>query len=383
MQFPFLGPADVWTPRYFEHTLFTPQRLRMGVGYLSILARLRPDVSRERAAAELSVLHQQFQKENPGAPDAQSDISVVLTGLQDSVVANIRDMLFILSGAVGVVLLIACANVASLLLSRALSRKKEIAVRAALGAQRVALIRQLLTESVLLALIGGVFGLGLSWAATKYLATLGDNNLPQGMPIAMDARVLLFMVAISVLTGIIFGIFPALQLSKTNVNQTLRDEGRGSTGGHRRMQLRGLLVVGQVALSLMLLIGAGLLVRSFSRLLRVDPGFDPQNVLTMNVSLPTVKYADAQKQIAFFDELLRRVSALPGVRSTAVSAALPLSPKRITPMLPEGQPEVPLRAAPIHRSLKPSALRGSRPCACPCNPDASSPMPTTPRRRRW
>jgi putative ABC transport system permease protein len=252
----------------------------------------------------------------------------------------------ILSGAVGVVLLIACANVASLLLSRALSRRKEMAVRAALGAQRGALIRQLLTESVLLALAGGLLGLGLSWAATRYFATLG-NNLPHGMPIAMDSRVLLFMVAISVLTGILFGIFPALQLSKTSMNETLRDEGRGSTGGHRRVQLRGLLVVGQVALSLVLLIGAGLLVRSFSRLLRVDPGFDPQNVLTMNVSLPTVKYADAQRQIAFFDELTRRVSALPGVRSAAISAALPLVPKRITPVLPEGQPEVPLAERPF------------------------------------
>ncbi|MGZ7084524.1 MAG: ABC transporter permease, partial [Candidatus Angelobacter sp.] len=273
--------------------------------------------------------------------------SMVVTDLQDSVVANIRGMLLMLSGAVGVVLLIACANVASLLLSRALSRRKEIAVRAALGAQRSALIRQLLTESVLLAFIGGLLGLGLSWAATKYFATLGNNNLPQGMPITMDARVLLFVLAISILTGILFGIFPALQLSGTNVNQTLRDEGRGSTGGHRRVQLRGLLVVGQVALSLMLLIGAGLLVRSFSRLLSVEPGFDPQNVLTMNVSLPTVKYADAQKQIAFFDDLSRRVSALPGVQSNAISAALPLLPKRITPVLPEGQPEVSLAERPF------------------------------------
>lgn len=356
IQFPFLGPADVWTPRYFEHTLFTPQRLRMGVGYLSIIGRLRPGVSRERATAELNVLHQQFQKENPGAPDAHPDLSTMVMNLQDSVVANIRGMLLMLSVAVGVVLLIACANVASLLLSRALSRRKEIAVRAALGAQRSVLVRQLLTESVLLAFLGGLLGLALSWAATRYLATLGDNNLPQGMPIAMDARVLLFMVAISVLTGLIFGIFPALQLSKTNVNQTLRDEGRGSTGGHRRVQLRGALVVGQVALSLMLLIGAGLLVRSFSRLLRVEPGFDPKNVLTMNVSLPTVKYADAQKQITFFDDLLRRVSALPGVRNAAISAALPLVPKRITPMLPEGLPEVPLAERPflIVEAINPS-----------------------------
>jgi putative ABC transport system permease protein len=362
IQFPFLAPADVWSPRYFEHSLFTTQRLRMGVGYLSIIMRLRPGVSRERAAAELSVLHQQFQKENPGAPDAQPDLSVVLTGLQDSVVSNIRPMLLFLSCFVGVVLVIACANVASLLLSRALSRTKEIAVRAALGAQRGALIRQLLTESVLLAVLGGVFGLGLSWLATKYLATLGDNNLPQGVPITMDVRVLLFMVGISVLTGIAFGIFPALRLSRTNVNQTLRDEGRGSTGGHSRMQMRGLLVVGEVALSMMLLIGAGLLVRSFMHLLRVDPGFDSQNVLTMNVSIPTVKYADAQKQIAFFDELVRRTSALPGVRSAAVSAALPLIPKRITPMLPEGQPEVPLGERPfmIVEAISPTWFRTMR-----------------------
>lgn len=360
VQFPFLAPADVWSPRYFEHSLFTTQRLRMGVGYLTIILRLRPGVPRDRAVAELELLHQQFGKENPGAPDAQPDLAVVLTGLQDSVVSNIRPMLLFLSGAVILVLLIACANVASLLLSRALSRTREIAVRSALGASHSALIRQLLTESVLLALLGGVLGLLLSWAATKYMATLG--NLPQGMPVALDARVVFFMLVVSVLTGILFGISPALRLSRTNVNQTLRDEGRGSTGGHSRMQMRGLLVVGEVALSLMLLIGAGLLVRSFARLLRVDPGFDPQNVLTMNVSIPTVKYADAQKQIAFFDELVRRTSALPGVQSVAISAALPLQPKRITPMLPEGQPEVPLAQRPfmIVEAISPEWFRTMR-----------------------
>lgn len=362
VQFPFLAPADIWSPRYFEHTLFPPARLRMGVGYLTIIARLAPGVTPERAAAEMNLLHQQFQKDNPGAPDAQPNLSVVLTNLQDSVVANIRNMLIMLSGAVGLVLLIACGNVASLLLSRALSRKKEMAVRAALGAQRGTLIRQLLTESVLLALLGGVLGLGLSWAATKYLGTLASGNLPQGMPITMDGRVLLFMLVVSVLTGIIFGIFPALQLSGTNVNQTLRDEGRSSTGGHRRVQLRGFLVVSQVALSLLLLIGAGLLVRSFSRLLHVNPGFDSQNVLSMNVSLPTVKYSDPQKQIAFFDELVRRVSALPGVHSAAISAALPLVPKRITPMLPEGQAEVPLAERPflIIEAVSPSWFQTMR-----------------------
>ncbi len=311
IQFPFLVPADIWSSRYFEHSLFTPQCLRQGVGYLSIIARLRPGISRERAAAELTVLDQQFQKDNPGAPDAKPGMSMIVTDLQDSVVANIRGKLLILSIAVGVVLLIACANVASLLLSRALSRRKEIAVRAALGARRSVLMGQLLTESVLLALLGGLLGLGLSWAATKYFTTLADNALPRGIPIGMDARVLLFMVAISVLTGILFGIFPALHLSKTNVNQSLRNDFRSSIGALSSIQLRGLLVVGQVTLSLVLLIAARLLIRSFSRLLHVDPGFDPQNVLTMNISLPTVKYAGAQKQVAFFDDLLRRVSCAP------------------------------------------------------------------------
>src|SRR5215471_11941368 len=338
MQFPFLGQADVWIPRYFEHSLFTPQRLRMGVGYLSLIARLRPGVSRERALAEAQLLHEQYRKENPAAPDADPDVSAVVTDLQDSVVSNIRTRLLFLSVFVALVLLIACANVASLLLSRALTRKKEIAVRAALGARRRLIVRQLLTESVLLAVMAGAIGLGVSYAATRWLSTLIQDNLPQGIPITMDSGVLLFTLTVSIFTGMIFGIFPALQLSGTNVNETLRDEGRSSTGGRSRTQLKNLLVVGQVALSLLLLIGAGLLVRSFRHLLNVDPGFDSQNVLTMNVNLPTVKYADAQKQISFFDELLRRVSALPGVRSSAISAALPLTFKRITPVLPEGQP---------------------------------------------
>ncbi|HET9839131.1 MAG TPA: ABC transporter permease [Candidatus Angelobacter sp.] len=347
LEFPFVGPADVWTPRYFEHSLFTTQRLRMGVGYLAIIGRLRPDASRDRALAEMNVLQRQFEQEHHGAADARADVNAVLTGLQESVVGGIRDKLKILSVFVGLVLLIACANVAGLLLSRALSRRKEIAVRAALGARRSALVRQLLTESVLLALIGGVLGLGLGWAATRYLQTLGKNYLPQGIPIAIDGRVLFFVAAISVLTGLLFGLFPALQLSRTNMNETLRDEGRGTTGGHRRMQLRGLLVIGQVAISLVVLIGAGLLVRSFTRLLTVDPGFDPHHVLTMNVSLPNGKYAEPQKQVAFFDELLRRLSATPGIQSAAISATQPLTWKRITPVLPEGQPEVPLPQRPF------------------------------------
>ena len=347
VQFSFMGPADIWLPRYFEYTLMTPQQLRSGVGYLSIVARLRPGANLAPAEAELSVLNQQYREQNPKAPDADPGVTMMATPLRDLVVANVRSTVLVLTGAVALVLLIACANVASLLLSRALGRRREIAVRSALGARRSVVVRQLLTESVLLASIAGLLGLGLSWLATSALAAWGANQLPRGIPITVDAAVLIFTLAISFLTGIIFGSFPALQLSRVDVNSTLRDEGRGSSAGQARVRLKSLLVVSQVALSLLLFISAGLLLRSFARLLSVDPGFDPHNVLTMNVSLPTAKYAKADQQIEFFDELLRRVSAVPGVGNAAISAALPLTIKRITPLLPEGQPDVPLAQRPF------------------------------------
>jgi putative ABC transport system permease protein len=347
VQFPFVGQTDIWMPRYFEYSLMTPQRLRMGVGYLGLVARLRPETTLDRAQAELAVLNQQYREQNPAAPDADPGVIMTAAPLRDLVVAGVRGKVLMLSGAVALVLLIACANVASLLLSRALARKREIAVRIALGASRRTVVRQLLTESMLLALLAGVLGAGLGWVATRALVTWGASQLPPGLPIGIDLRVLLFTLLISLLTGVIFGTVPALQLSRVDLNATLRDEGRGTSGGQARAQTTSLLVVGQVALSLLLLIGAGLLLHSFRRLLGVDPGFEAHNVLSMNVSLSTVKYAKPQQQIAFFDEMLRRVSELPGVRNAAISAALPLSWKRITPMLPEGQADVPLSQRPF------------------------------------
>ncbi len=347
VQYPFVGPADVWSPRYFELSLMTPERLRSGVGYLSAVARLAPGASLKSAAAELAVLHSQYTQENPKAPDAGSDVSVVAGNLQELTVANIHTLLVVLSLAVGLVLMIACANVASLLLSRALARTKEIAIRTALGARRSTIVRQLLTESILLALISGAIGLALGAWGTHMLSQLGGANLPQGFAIVMDSHVLIFTLVISLLTGIVFGIFPALKLAWTNVNSQLRDEARGSTGGQRRMQAKNLLVIVQIALCVVLLIGASLMIRSFQRLQRVDLGFDPSNVLSMNVSLPTSKYPKGDQQIAFFDELLRRMNAVPGVTSASISAALPLTPRRITPILPEGQPEVPLAQRPF------------------------------------
>jgi putative ABC transport system permease protein len=347
VQFPFMEPAEIWTPRYFEFSLIPAARLRMGVGYLSMVARLRPGTTIERANAELAVLNQRYREQNPTMPDTSSGMTMTAEPLRDEVVANVRGKLFVLSAAVALVLLIACANVASLLLSRALARRREIAVRTALGASRGALVLQLLTESMLLALAAGILGIGLSWGATRALAAWGASQLPQGVPVSMDLRVLLFSLAVSIVAGILFGIVPALQLVRSDPNTALRDEGRGISAGRTRTQMKNLLVVGQIALSLVLFVGSGLLLRSFVQLLRVDPGFDAGNVLTMNLSLPTIKYAKPDQQIAFFDEALRRVSTLPGVRSAAISAALPLSWIRITPVLPEGQADVPLPQRPF------------------------------------
>ena len=347
VQFPFVGPADIWTPRYFEFTLISPERLRLGVGYLGMVGRLRSGVPLALAQTELAMLNQQYREQNPTAPDADPGVTMIAAPLRDSVVGEVRGKVLVLSVAVAVVLLIACGNVASLLLSRALARRREMAVRTALGASRIMLVQQLLTESMLLALVAGVLGIGICGAATRALLRWGTSQLPPGIPIGVDSRVLWFALLVSMLTGIIFGTFPALQLSRVDLNTTLREEGRGSSAGHTRARMKSLLVVGQVALCLLLLLAAGLLLRSFVQLLRIDPGFDAHNVLTMNISLPTVKYAKPEQQIAFFDEVLRRVSALPGASSAAISAALPLSWKRITPVLPEGQPNVPLAERPF------------------------------------
>jgi putative ABC transport system permease protein len=347
VRFPFMGRADIFQPRYFEFSLIPAQRLRMGVGYLSIIARLRPEVTLQRANTELALLNQRYREQNPTAPDAGSTITMTAESLRDSVVANVRGKVLVLAAAVALVLLIACANVASLLLSRALTRRREIAMRTALGATRGTLIAQLLTESLMLALLAGSLGIGISWIATRALVTWGASQLPPGIPVGIDQPVLLFTLFVSLLAGIVFGTVPAVQLAREDPNTWLRDEGRGMSMGHARAQVKNLLVIGQVAVSLLLLIGAALLLRGFVRLLRVDPGFEAENVLTMNISLPTVKYAKPEQQIAFFDEVLRRVSVLPGVRSAATSAALPLSWKRITPILTEGQPDAPLPKRPF------------------------------------
>jgi putative ABC transport system permease protein len=339
--------VDIWSPRVFEHSLASAERVRLGVGYLYGVARLESGTTGDQAQAEMEVLNRQYQRDNPGRPDVDPNQKIVVRDLQQQVVANFRPALLVLMGAVGFVLLIACANVASLLLSRALGRKKEIAIRAALGASRGALVRQLIVESLLLAMVSGICGILLSQWCTHVLASLTLSNLPRMAGVSMDLPVLAFTVAISLASGILFGLAPALQLSKPDLNTVLRDEGRGSTGTRGRNRARSLMVIAQVALSMVLLVGSGLLIRSFVRLQTVNLGFDPARVLTMRIALPPTKYGTPLQQITFYNRMLKAVQALPGVQAATISSALPLNPSRRSPMLPEGQPVVPFGQRPI------------------------------------
>jgi putative ABC transport system permease protein len=234
-------------------------------------------------------------------------------------------MILILLGAVAFVLLIACANVANLLLARATSRQKEIAIRTALGAGRLRIVRQLLTESVLLSLVGGALGALLASWSVKALIALSPGRLPRLAEISIDSRVLLFTAGVSLITGILFGLAPALQASRTDLNESLKESGRSAMGGRHRQRARSLLVVSEVALSLVLLVGAGLLTKSFVQLQNVKPGFDPNHLLAVDLALPQTKYKDEAQMAQFFEQVVARVGALPGVEAAATVSHLPLS----------------------------------------------------------
>jgi putative ABC transport system permease protein len=345
---PLLGrKLDIFAPRLLEMSIVTPGRIQVGGMYFEGVGRLKKGIGIEQAQAETEVLYQQYKHDKPGNYDATVSVTMTVSGLQQNLVENVRPTLLILSAAVGFVLLIACANVASLLLSRAMGRRKEFAVRAALGASRGALIRLLLTESVLLAVISGAVGIGLGQAGTRMLAIYGRSNFPQMADVAMDLRVLAFTLAISIASGVLFGLTPALQLSRPDLNTVLRDEGRGSTGNRQRGRARSALVVVQVALATVLLVGAGLLVRSFIRLRTASPGFDARGTLTIETYLPPARYPLTRQRIAFYTEAIRNMQSVPGVQAASISTALPVLANHGTPFLFEGQPVVPLGQRPI------------------------------------
>jgi predicted permease len=309
--------ADLYLPIAFTPVNMNDRRNN----YLTVIARLKPGVSVGQASAEMNAIARRLTEQYP---QTNTDKGVRLAPLQQQAVGKARTALLVLLGAVGFVLLIACANVANLLLARAATRQKEMAIRAALGASRRRVLRQLLTESLLLAISGGVAGLLLAQWGVKMLLAIAPENLPRTYDIRLDTRVAGFTLLVSLMTGIVFGLIPALQASKINLGETLKEGGRDAAGLLRR-RLRGLLIMGEVALAFVLLIGAGLLISSFARLTEVDPGLDPRGVLTMDILLPFAKYRDGQGRIAFFQETLERVRALPGVEAAAAVSPLPLS----------------------------------------------------------
>ncbi len=344
----FLGPTiDIFAPRVFDLNSLAPGMVQSGVGFLTFVARLNPGMGVAGAQKEMDSLAAQYRVENPKMPDTDPSMIIHVGNLRDEMVSSVRIAVLVLFAGVSLVLLIACANVASLLLSRALGRKREIAVRTAIGATRGELIRQLLTESLILALLGGLFGALLSAWGTHALAGLAQGTLPRASEIHTDPMVLAFTLAISIFAGFVFGLIPALQVSRPDLNTVLRSEGRGSTSGRRHNGLRNLLVVSQVGLSTVLLIGAGLLVRNFVQLSAGSPGFDQRRLLTVGITLPPSRYPDSARRVTFFEELLRQVRSLPGVVSAAGSTSLPVNPTRFSMALPDGQPMVPLAERPI------------------------------------
>jgi predicted permease len=309
---------DLWVPIAFS----ADEASQRGSHYLSVIARLKPGVTLLRARAEMSMIAARLEKQYP---EQNMRVGSVVLPLHEEVVGNIRPALLVLLGAVGFVLLIACANVANLLLARAAARQKEISLRLALGASRTRLIRQFLTESLLLAGGGGVVGLLLSLAGLRILKGFIPDTISQVQAINIDAKVLSFTLLVSLATGLIFGLAPATHASNFNLNETLKEGGRDSGASVRGNRIRALLVMGEVAVSFVLLIGAGLLINSFLHLRTLDPGFRTDHLLTAKMELSELKYPDKERRLPFYNELLRRVSALPGVESAAVAGNLPFT----------------------------------------------------------
>jgi putative ABC transport system permease protein len=310
-----------------------------------VVARLKPGVALAQAQADMSTIATRLQQQYP---QSNTDLGAVITPLHEHLVGDIKPALLILLGAVGLVLLIACANVANLLLARAAVRQKEIAVRVALGARRSRLIRQFLTESVSLSLFGGLAGLAIAYGGLIILKSFIPENVSQARAISIDYKVLGFTLLVSVLTGLIFGLAPAIQSVRFNQIETLKEGGRDAATGGSGKRLRGLLVMAEVAISLVLLIGAGLLINSFLRLRNVDPGFRAENLLTMKIVLPDAKYERKAQRSAFYTDLVQRVQSLAGVRSAAVTTNLPLYLQGNSISISiEGRPEPPPGQEPI------------------------------------
>jgi putative ABC transport system permease protein len=317
-RFSYPAGRDAWLPVEYDEGFVAKQR---GAWFLGVVARLKPGVSPAQSAAEVETLGRNLARQYP---DANAEIGMTTYPLLEAMVGDIRPSVFILLGAVGFVLLIACTNVANLLLARAAARGSEMAVRTALGAGRGRLVRQLLTESVLLSVLGAVVGLLLAVWGVELLVSLKPAGIPRLDNVRIDATVILFTIAIALVTGVLFGLFPAFSVTR-GLNASLKESGRGAVTTRAGTRVRAVLVIAELALAVMLLAGAGLLMRSFAKLQAVDPGFRAGQALTFELTLPDARYKEDPHRITFFDQLLPRLRALPGVTAASAVMGLPLS----------------------------------------------------------
>jgi putative ABC transport system permease protein len=325
---------EIWSPWQISNTL----RERKG-RFARAVGRLKPGVTLAQAQNEMDIIGARLEQQYP---EFNTNWGISVVPLRTQFTGDIRKPLLILLGAVGFVLLIACANVANLLLARAASRRKEIALRAGLGASRWRIARQLLTESLLLSVVGGAFGLLLAWWGTKALIALSPPGLMDLRHVTVNLLVLAFTFGLTVLTGIIFGLVPAVEAARFDLNESLKEGGKNIGGGARSHRLRNLFVVTQVALALVLLVGAGLLVKSFNRLQSVEPGFEPNHLLTMQLSLPGRKYDTDPKVMDFYKRAIEQIQAIPGVEVAGAINYLPFAgPHSATSIEIEGQPKLP------------------------------------------
>src|SRR5271163_1663446 len=318
--FQILQDADLFLP-FMPWAKTLPDDRNWHPGIIP-LARLKPGVTKEQARTEMLGITKRLEQQYP---TYNTGTSADVIGLQDQIVQNSRPALLLLLGAVSFVLLIACVNVANLLLARAASRGREVAIRTAMGAGRARVLRQLLTESVLLSLAGGILGILMAWASLGPLLKIAAGSVPQGAPIGLDPWVLAFTAGVSLVTGLLFGIVPALRTAKLDLRETLNEGSRGSTAGPGQHRLRGALVAAEIALAMLLLVGSGLLLRSFSRLQELPPGFRPDHLLVADIPLSLTAYAKPEDRYQFFDRLVERARTLPGVRSAAAASFLPVS----------------------------------------------------------
>ena len=353
-RFPYPN-VDVWMTAPSEWPAMPPKS-RVLSPFLSVFGRLKPGVSLEQADAEVRVLRHQYSMVHPTMLDARTKTPVEVMAMKDDLVRDVRSMLWLLFGAVGFVLLIACGNVASLLLERATLRSREFAVRSALGAARTRLIGQLLVESLVLSFTGGVLGaLAAAWSL-RAIPHITAFELPRAAEINLDWVVLGFAAVLSVATGILFGLAPLLSASQPDLISVLRTSGAAANHDVPKRILAGLnarsvLSVGQISLSIVLLIGAALLMESVARLRGVDVGFNPANLLTMRVSLPPLRYDTDQKKISFFLELVRQVKSLPGARAATAAMSLPMTGYAGTPVQDAAKPPLKLNERPIAKIL--------------------------------